>query len=67
MRVFDHPNLNNFLCPICGTRDDKQVVLIGIAGTEEDKMIEAEQVHFDCLDNLRYFKDNKMIASTTVK
>ena len=35
MRVFEHPNLENFKCPICGTSDDKPVTLIGINGTQE--------------------------------
>jgi len=65
MRVFDHPNMENFKCPVCGTNDDKPVVLIGIAGTEEDHIMQAEQVHLDCLECLRYFKDKGLIAGRT--
>jgi hypothetical protein len=49
MRVFDHPNMVDFTCPICKTSDDKPVVLIGIVGTEEDNIMEARQYHLDCL------------------
>lgn len=50
MRIFDHPNLTGFKCPICGTSADKPVVLIGIDGTQEDNLIEAIQVHLDCIE-----------------
>ena len=50
MRFFEHPNPDGFLCPICKTGDDKPVVLVKIAGTEKDGIIEAKQIHLDCLD-----------------
>ena len=50
MRAFEHPNMNNFKCPICKTADDKPVVLIGIAGTENGGNIEAKQFHLDCIN-----------------
>ena len=50
MRVFDHPNLAGFLCPICKTVADKPVVLVKKAGTGKDGIMEAEQIHLDCLD-----------------
>jgi len=60
MRVFEKPNLsNNWKCPVCGTSDIKEVVLIGIEGTREGfGTIEAEQVHLDCLELIwdKYFK-----------
>ena len=37
-------------CPICGTKKEGAVVLIGISGTEEDNTVEARQVHLECLD-----------------
>lgn len=49
MRTFEHPNLDGFLCPICGTADDKPVVLVGINGTEHDNLVEALQYHLDCI------------------
>ena len=51
MRIFKKPNLSNdWKCPICGTSDIKEVVLIGIEGTEEGLNIQAEQVHLDCIE-----------------
>lgn len=69
MRIFEKPNLsNNWKCPICEKSDEKSVVLIGIRGTEEENIMQAEQFHLDCLelrcdkkDNIIYqkFKENK--------
>lgn len=50
MKVFDHPNMEGFQCPICKTNADKPVVLIGIAGTEDEGIIEARQYHLDCIN-----------------
>ncbi len=51
MRTFKEPNLSNdWKCPICNTADVKEVVLIGIAGTESGNNIQAEQIHMDCID-----------------
>ena len=66
MRTFEHPNLDNFKCPICGTSDDKEVVLIGIDGTESGNNIEAKQFHMDCLD-LRYTKTSNVIYQYVLK
>lgn len=48
MRAFEHPNMHNFLCPVCKTKADKPVVLIGIPGTEDGNIMRAEQVHLEC-------------------
>ena len=48
MRTFDHPNMKNFMCPICKTKADKPVVLVGIPGTEQDGNMQTEQVHLEC-------------------
>jgi hypothetical protein len=57
MRVFDHPNLaNDWKCPVCGLSDDKPVVLIAIAGTENGNIAQAEQFHLDCLE-LQYHRE----------
>jgi hypothetical protein len=50
MRVFDHPNMSNFECPICHTNKDEPVVLVAIFGTYVDGTAEAKQIHLDCLD-----------------
>ena len=61
MRVFK-PNLSNgWNCPICNKNDEKEVVLLGIHGTENDNIIEAEQVHLSCLNPIIY-KDDRIIA-----
>ena len=53
MRVFSKPNLSSgWKCPVCKTDEEKEVVLIGIVGTQEGYNIEAEQVHMGCLDLL---------------
>jgi hypothetical protein len=62
MRAFDKPNLEGgWKCPICGKSDETPVVLIGIAGTEDEDIMEAEQFHLDCI-NLRYYKDENLIG-----
>jgi len=48
MREFKHPNMSNFECPVCHTKADSPVVLVGIPGTEDGGNIEAVQVHSDC-------------------
>lgn len=65
MRVFDHPNLSDFKCPICGTNEDKRVVLIGIMGTQDGHNMQAEKFHLDCI-KLTYYpgiKDNPSYPS----
>lgn len=62
MRVFKKPNLaNGWKCPVCQTADEKEIVLIGIDGTEQDTIIEAEQFHLACLRPL-YYKNQRVIA-----
>lgn len=48
MRQFEHPNMEGFLCPLCGTNDDEPVFLLGIPGTEQDGLVECQQVHVKC-------------------
>ena len=60
MRAFDHPNMQDFVCPICGSNEDKPVVLVGIAGTQRDRIIKAKQVHLHCLD-LVYYPDKRVV------
>ena len=68
MRTFEHPNLYNekWRCPICGTHDDKEVVLIGIVGTQDGNIIQAEQFHSDCIE-LLYDKKMGLIYQKTVR
>jgi hypothetical protein len=51
MRIFEHPNTSgDWKCPICKTNEDKQVILVGVDGTEEGNNMQAEQIHVDCID-----------------
>lgn len=56
MKIFNGFSQGDHLCPICGTDEDKPVVLIPIHGTTKGNIAEAAQVHADCLrDNLYYY------------
>ena len=55
MRVFKNANWENDSCMICGAKDEGEVVLVGIAGTESEGNIQARQAHLKCL-NLLYDK-----------
>ena len=48
MREFKHPNMSNFVCPICHSSKDAPVILLPIPGTEDDGVMEAKQVHTEC-------------------
>ena len=61
MREFKHPNTSNkWKCTICGTNDDKPVVLVEVIGTKDGYNVEAEQIHADCI-NLVYDKEYKIL------
>ncbi len=62
MSTFEHFNsAGDSVCPVCGTKDDKEIVLIPIDGTEDGNNMQAIQVHTDCLSNLSYAKEMKVI------
>jgi hypothetical protein len=60
MRIFDHPNLDQKIwkCPICKTREDLPVTLIGLA-YQKQTAIKAVQVHINCIDLVLLPLDNK--------
>ena len=61
MRIFEKPNTSNdWTCPICKTSDIKEVVLVGINGTEDGNNMRAEQIHLDCIE-LLYDKDHNIL------
>jgi len=61
MKQFEHPNMgNDWKCPICNTNEDKPIVLMGVDGTEDGNIEEAEQIHLDCI-NLRLNKQYRLI------
>lgn len=62
MKVFKSFNQSNEdVCPICGTNEEKETVLIGIVGTEDGGNMEAKQFHLACI-NLMYYPDENIIA-----
>ncbi len=63
MRTFEHGNWSNEdTCPICGTNDDKEVILVPIVGTADGNIAQAKQVHTECLGNgLIYNQDQQII------
>jgi hypothetical protein len=65
MRVFAKPNLSNgWKCPICKTSEEKEVVLIGVEGTQEGNNMQAEQFHLDCLELTYYpvYRNSRLIT-----
>ena len=61
MKIFEHPNTSgDWKCPICNTNEDKPVTLIGIEGTEDSSIMEAEHFHIDCI-YLTYNKDYNLL------
>lgn len=62
MKVFKEPNVDdNWICPICKTNDNKEVVMVGIDGTREGFNIQAEIIHLSCIE-LIYYKDKGILA-----
>jgi len=48
MRAFDHPNMENFRCPICGTKANRPVFLVPDKPTDDPNIWTAAQVHVAC-------------------
>ena len=68
MRVFYKPNLsNNWKCPICGTNEEKEVVLIAIDGTRVDNLERARQYHLDCIELIEYDYDESYGVAIAMK
>lgn len=44
-------------CPICGTNDDAECLLVGIDGTVRDRIQEAQPIHLWCAVGTNYRKD----------
>ncbi len=64
MRVFEHPNMANFLCPICGRDTDEPVVLVSTGGRDKTGIMKAVQVHLDCIDLELREVDDKYVLVT---
>ena len=66
MKIFDEPNLSgDWVCPICGTNENKEVTLIGIDGTGKGNNMQAIQVHMDCIE-LTFYKSFGCEASRAI-
>jgi hypothetical protein len=59
MEVFEHPNMQDFKCPICGTNANRPVALVPIDGTEEGGKCKAEQIHLECIDLVKVLINDK--------
>ena len=59
------PHIGEGVCWICGTLDDGPCILVGIDGTQEDRIEQAEPVHLKCLlgTKWRIEKKNDVIYS----
>ena len=63
-RVFEHPNMTDFECPVCHTSKDAPVVLVPIPGTEHDNIVQCKQVHQKCYDLLVEMQSEEVIKPT---
>lgn len=50
-------------CPVCGTADSKETVLVPIHGTQRDGLSECNQYHLACIDLLEQNIDGKRVVS----
>lgn len=67
MKLFESPNLDgSWVCPICKTAEDKPVTLVGKAGTEDGSIMEAIQVHVDCLELMIYYTDKGSVIAMQI-
>lgn len=51
LREFPHPNMLNFLCPVCNTSADRPVVLVPLPSgdsNDDGRTVQAQQVHSEC-------------------
>ena len=67
MKTFPFNTSTSEVCPICGTADIKEAILIPIAGTEEGNNMQAIQVHVDCCSELIYDKARHLIYTFTIR
>ena len=67
MYLFAHPN-PSFVCPICGTSEDKQVVLIPIEGSNNGThTYQANAYHVDCIDLFEFEMDDKKLIGQVIE
>jgi hypothetical protein len=52
MRTFEGFNADReSVCPWCKTSENKETILVPILGTEDDGIVEARQMHTECVMN----------------
>lgn len=63
-KIFKHFPTEDCICPVCGTSEDKECVLIPIAGTYDGEgLVEAQPFHLDCVgEALFWHKDMGVVA-----
>jgi hypothetical protein len=63
MKTFEFPQDTNHVCPICGTQQQGDAVMIGISGTQDGYNYEAALTHLECLlDGALLFNDEHVIV-----
>jgi len=48
-------------CPVCGTNEDMECILIEIDGTSDGKICEAKPVHLWCAIAKRFSKEHQVL------
>ena len=61
-RTFEHfPEEADMKCPVCGTNDDGETVLVPIVGTGDGRICEAQCVHLACCVPDHYDKKHGLL------
>ena len=55
------------ICPICGTFEEKETLLVPIIGTEDENVCEAVQVHTECFQSAYIYDREKSIIYAICK
>jgi len=62
MRTFAHFPQDS-VCPICGKNTDDECVLVPIVGTGDERIVEGQPTHVECLvDGVMYYRNHGAIA-----
>jgi len=60
MRIFEKCKFTK-PCPICKTKKTGDAILIGVRGTEEGNIMQAELFHIECIE-LTYHKEQGLLV-----
>lgn len=62
MKIFKQGNWDDDSCPLCNTKDEGEVVLVPIDGTQEGYTAQAKQIHAKCIsERWWYLPEQKAI------